>query len=244
MGWRTRRTRPLSPFHLIGLTFICSHVATANVLLVGTRLTTLIGLQKNPVAIGAAIRITRINGWTSREQRDRLCRSAIIPQRAEFGVGVVQIARAVKITGAVAAHIVAIRRHSAVAVPTRRAVRDNAVLESRRSIDAATGAAEAAVRAIPTDGAVANQRATTGADTAADCVAAGEVGAIPADGAVANGQRPATINAASFIGAIPADGAVADGQHRIIEDAARIGVARFSAKTTGRGGIPADGAVG
>src|SRR5439155_26473353 len=113
----------------------------------------------------------------------------------------------------------------------------------RRPGYAATGAAEAAVRAISADGAFAKQRAATGADTAADCVAAGEIGAITADGAVANRQRPATFNAASFIGAIPADGALADGQLRIVEDAARIADAKPSANTTGRGGIPADGAI-
>ena len=195
------------------------------------------------VTISAATRIASINRRASRGQRPGLGWPAVVLQWAQHGVAVVPIIRLIEITGVIAAQVVAIRGHSPVAVAPRSAVGDNAVLERRRPGYAATGAAEAAVRAISADGAVANQRAATGADTAADCVAAGEIGAITADGAVANRQRPATFNAASFIGAIPADGALADGQLRIVEDAARIADAKPSAKTTGRGGIPADGAI-
>jgi hypothetical protein len=65
--------------HLIILTFIRAHVAAARVLLVGTRFAALIRLQQMTLAIGAATRIARVSRRTAREQRDSLCRSAVVP---------------------------------------------------------------------------------------------------------------------------------------------------------------------
>ena len=67
---------------LILLTFIRADVASASVLLVGTRLAALIGLQQMNVAIGAAAGFARINRGASREQSLPLCRAAVVLQGA------------------------------------------------------------------------------------------------------------------------------------------------------------------
>ena len=82
----------------------------------GRGLPALIGLQQMTFAIGAAIRVARINRRASREQRDSLCGSAVVLQSSELGIGVVQIATAVEIAGVVAAQVVAVGRHRAGAV--------------------------------------------------------------------------------------------------------------------------------
>src|SRR5215471_5943365 len=105
------------------------------------------------VAIRAASRASGINGRTTCEQRNSWRWSAIVPQRAKHGIGVVHVTRSAQIACAVAAQVVALRGQGAReerAVPGR-IVCDNAVLEchgaARISYDA---------EAIVTDGAVAN----------------------------------------------------------------------------------------
>jgi hypothetical protein len=71
------------------LPFIRAHIAARLIFFVGTRVGALIGFQQMTVAIGAAVRVTRINRRTSREQRDSLCGAAVVPQLSELGVGVV-----------------------------------------------------------------------------------------------------------------------------------------------------------
>jgi hypothetical protein len=93
---------------LVALTFIRAHIAAASVFLIGTWLTALVGLQQMTVAIGAATRVARINRRASREKRDSLCGSAVVPQLSQLGVSVVQIAGTVEIAGAVAAQVSAI----------------------------------------------------------------------------------------------------------------------------------------
>ena len=93
---------------LIALTFIRPHVAAARVLPIGTRLPALVGLQHMTLFVGAATRVAGINGRAAREQRDSLRRPAIVPQGAELGVGVVQIARTVEIACVIAAQVVAL----------------------------------------------------------------------------------------------------------------------------------------
>jgi hypothetical protein len=61
------------------------------------------------LAVGAAIRVARINHRASREQRHRLCRSAVVPQLSELRIGVVQVAGAVEIAGVIATQVVAPR---------------------------------------------------------------------------------------------------------------------------------------
>src|SRR5215470_6009458 len=84
--------RVLSPISLIALTLEGSHVAAANIFLVCTRLTPLIGFQQMPLIISAASRIACINGGASRKQRDRLCPAAVVPQSPKQRVSVVQVA--------------------------------------------------------------------------------------------------------------------------------------------------------
>src|SRR5208337_4114207 len=74
---------------LIDLPLISTHVAAVGVLLVGTRLAALISLEQMTVAIGTSARVTRIDREASAKQRHRLCRSAVVLQRAELGIGVV-----------------------------------------------------------------------------------------------------------------------------------------------------------
>jgi hypothetical protein len=103
----TGKRRQLSAL-LVALTFIRAHIAAASVLFVRTRLAALIGLQQISLAIRAATGISGINRRASREQRDSLCRSAVVCQLSELGVGVVQVTCAIEIAGVVAAQVVAI----------------------------------------------------------------------------------------------------------------------------------------
>jgi hypothetical protein len=68
------------------------------------------------MAIGAASGVARINRRASREQKDCLCGSAVVPQVSELGIGVVQVASVAKIATIIAAQVVALRGDSAVAV--------------------------------------------------------------------------------------------------------------------------------
>src|SRR5579864_1439140 len=93
---------------LVRLAFVRSHVAAASVLCVGTRLAALIRLQQMTVTIGAAARVARINCRASREQSLSLCRPAVVLQRPELGIGIVQVASIVEVAAAIAAQVVAI----------------------------------------------------------------------------------------------------------------------------------------
>ena len=91
------------------LPFIRAHVASLVLLvLAGTRLATLIGLQKTTTTVGAARGVSGITCRASCEQRDGFSESAIVAQLSEFGDGVVQVARAIELAGFVAAEVVAL----------------------------------------------------------------------------------------------------------------------------------------
>ena len=81
-------------------------------------------------AIGAATRVSRINCRTTREQRNSWRWPAVVPQRAEHGVGVVTVATIAEGAGAIAAQVIAVRRDGAATI-CARIVRDNAVLQRR-----------------------------------------------------------------------------------------------------------------
>jgi len=66
---------------LIALAFVCAHVATARILLVGTRLAALISLEQMTFAVRAAARISSINRRTAGQQNVSLCRADIILQK-------------------------------------------------------------------------------------------------------------------------------------------------------------------
>ena len=110
-------------FELVRLSLVRSHVAAASVLIIGTRLAALVGLQQMALTIRAAARVACINRRASRKQSHRLCRSAVVLQRSELGVGVVPIAAVREVAGTVAAHVVALRSHTAAAVSTRNCSR-------------------------------------------------------------------------------------------------------------------------
>ena len=122
----------LAGFRLVVLTFICSSIAAARVLRVGTRHAPLIGLQQMTVAVSAATGVARIDRGASREQSHGLGGSAVALQGSEVGVDVVQIAGAIEIASVIAAQVVTVRGQCAVAV-SPGIVRDNGVLEYRRS---------------------------------------------------------------------------------------------------------------
>ena len=69
---------PPSAFHLIALTFIRSYVATARVLLIGTRPAALVTLKQMTLTVSAAARVARINRRAAREKSLRLCRAAVV----------------------------------------------------------------------------------------------------------------------------------------------------------------------
>src|SRR5690242_4985933 len=94
-----RREGGVRHAHLILLAFIRAHVTAASVLVVGTRLTALIGLQQMTVAVGAATGVASINRRASREQRDGLRGPAVVPQFSELWDGIVQIASAIETAG-------------------------------------------------------------------------------------------------------------------------------------------------
>jgi hypothetical protein len=116
---------------LIVLTLKRSHVTAAGVLRIGTRLATLVGLQQIALFVGAAAGVACVNCRASREQRNSLGWPAVVPQRAELGVGVVQIARAAEIAGVIAAQVVAMRGHTTAV--SARIIRDNAVTDRHRA---------------------------------------------------------------------------------------------------------------
>ena len=66
--------------------------------------------------ISTATRVASINRRASREQRDGLGRSAVVLQQSEHGVDVIPVAAVAEVAGAVAAQVVTLRRHGAVAV--------------------------------------------------------------------------------------------------------------------------------
>jgi hypothetical protein len=74
---------------LVAWALICPHVAAGLILPIGTRHAALVGLQQNSVIIGTAAGISRIDRPAASEQRNRLGRTAVVPQRAESGVDVV-----------------------------------------------------------------------------------------------------------------------------------------------------------
>lgn len=78
--------------NLLLLTFIRTYVAAALILLVGAGLTPLIGLQQVTITVGPAVRVAGINSRAAGEQRDRLSRTAVVAQRPQLAIGVVQIA--------------------------------------------------------------------------------------------------------------------------------------------------------
>ena len=126
-------SQPVLIGRLIALLFKRSHVAAfliLYILRVGTRITTLVGFQQMALAISAATRVAGINRRASREQRDGLRRSAVVPQSAKLRVNVVPIAVVGEGACSIAAHVVAIRGHRARAV-TAGAMSDDAVLERR-----------------------------------------------------------------------------------------------------------------
>src|SRR5438445_3922338 len=95
-----------SALQLIALTFIRAHVAAASVLRVGTREAALIRLQQVTEAVGAATRVSGINGRTTREQRNSWRWPAVVPQRAEYGVYIVQVTGAIEVAAVIAAQVV------------------------------------------------------------------------------------------------------------------------------------------
>ena len=158
-------------FQLVALTFIRSHVATARILWIGAWHTTLIRLQQMTVAVGTATRVACINRRASREERDSLCRPAVVAQLPQHRVDVVHITGAFETAGAITAQVVAFRGYTAVTISPRSAVGDNAVLERRWPAE--------------------NLAAHVSGDVA------GGVSGVPAKGAVVNYQRAACVDAAA-----------------------------------------------
>lgn len=142
---------------LIALPFVSPYVAAGFVFSVGTGFSTLIRLQQLAIAIGAAAGVARINRRAAREQRNGLRRSAVVSQCAECGVGVVQVAVAVEIAGAIAAQVVAVRVHGAIAV-SLRTIRDDAILKRCRPGDPTARTAISAVHDVVIDRAVADDQ--------------------------------------------------------------------------------------
>ena len=96
--------------NLIRLPFVGAHVAAfVSLVLARTRKAALIGRQQMTLTIGAAIRVARVNRWASQQFHYGLCRATVIAQLAKLGLGVVQIARTIEVTGFVAAQVVALR---------------------------------------------------------------------------------------------------------------------------------------
>ena len=114
------------------MAFKRTHVAAARVLYVGTRCAALIGLEQISMTVGAATRVSGINGRTACEQRNSWCWPAVIPQRAQHGIGVVPIATIVQSAGAIAAQVIAVRSDGTATI-CARVVRDDAVLQHRRA---------------------------------------------------------------------------------------------------------------
>ena len=180
------------------------------------------------IAVGTALRVARINRWTTREQRDRLRGSSVVPQRAELGVGVVHVARAVEIAAVITAQVVAVGGHGAmvVAVSSQRTVGDYVVLNcdciARVVVDPA-----ARVCAIAAEGStVEGERALNRIDPAAFPRNGATVPCyITAYGAAVDCQRSAVDNVTTerFTcgpSVVSADGSVVDGQRSAIGDAA------------------------
>jgi hypothetical protein len=101
---------------LVRLTFVCSHVAAARVLLVRARHGALIGLQQMTRGISAATRVARINRGATRGQSHGLRRSAIVLQGTEQRVGVVQVTSAIEVAGAITAQVESMGGYGAAAV--------------------------------------------------------------------------------------------------------------------------------
>ena len=125
---------------LILLAFVCTDVTSTCVFWVRPWVATLIGFQKMTMPVGAATWVARINRRASSRQGHRLGRSAIIFQRAENGIRVIQIAGAGKGASIIAAQVVSIRGHDSFAV-SLRVICDDAVLDREDTVvlDAAAG---------------------------------------------------------------------------------------------------------
>ena len=93
----------------------------------------LIGLEQISMTVGAATRVSGINGRTTREQRNSWRWPAVVSQRAEHGVGVVPVAAVAESAGAIAAQVIAMRRDGAATICVR-IVCDNAVLQRRCAV--------------------------------------------------------------------------------------------------------------
>jgi hypothetical protein len=79
----------------IFLPLVRSHVAAAVVFPVRPRFAPLVGRENMTVAVGAALRVARIDRRASRKQRHGLGRATIVLQASQQGLGVVQIASVV-----------------------------------------------------------------------------------------------------------------------------------------------------
>lgn len=100
------------------------------------------------VAVGAAIRVARINRGASSKGRHGLGGAAVVLQGPEVGVGIVQVTRGIEAAAVVATEVVPLRGHRALTVASSIA-RDNAVLEYR--LGAIYLAEDAASRALACD---------------------------------------------------------------------------------------------
>src|SRR5580693_3698685 len=180
------------------------------------------------LAVGAAIRVARINRRASGKQRQGLCRSTVVPQLPELGIGVVQIASTVKVAGAIAAQVVAMGGYRAVTV-SPRIVRDNAVLKHHRApLDIEDAAALTSACDISAERAVVDRECPRRPEQSPIQDATGhaaEQGApchIPTEGAVRDGQGAVVGDATALVLArdIPANGAFVDRQRATVADGA------------------------
>ena len=194
------------------MAFKRTDVAAACVLWVIARFAALIGLEQISMTVGAATRVSGINGRTTREQRNSWRWPAVVSQRAEHGVGVVPVAAVAESAGAIAAQVIAMRRDGAATICVR-IVCDNAVLQRRCAVvkdtasrisangavihcqvprtidDGATRSAAhsgTAISAIPGDGAVVQRHcAAEGVEGAANTHPAGDARTARGTGAIA-----------------------------------------------------------
>ena len=74
-------------------------------------------------AVGAATRVSGIDGRTTREQRNCWRGSPVVPQCAEDGVGIVSVPDVAESAGAIAAQVVAMRGDRAATISARIARR-------------------------------------------------------------------------------------------------------------------------
>jgi len=134
------------------------------------------------MAVVAATRIARVDGGASRRKSHGRGRSAIVLQGAELGIGVVQVADIVEVTGRVAAQVITIRVQDAVTVSSR-VFPNNAVLEDYAAVKLGD-AANAVQCGISADGAVVDRQFRR--DNTGENAAASQVSIVPANGTVVN----------------------------------------------------------